>query len=245
MRSLNKLSAVRVVRLKQPGRYGDGGGLWLQVSRWGTKAWLFRFTQNGRARQMGLGALHTVSLAEARERARQVRQQLLDDIDPIEARRERRAALRAEDAKRITFSEAAERYIASHRAGWRSEKHAEQWTATLTRYAFPVIGELPVAAIETAHVLKILEPIWATRTETASRVRGRIESILDWAKARHHREGENPARWRGHLDKLLPPRSRVQRVTTIRRCRMAKCQRSWRRFGSKNVSRRVRSSSPS
>ena len=112
----------------------------------------------------------------------------------------------------MTFDEAARRYIEAHQAGWKNQKHGAQWAATLKEYASPTIGALPVALIDTAHVMTILEPIWATKTETASRVRGRIEAVLDWSKARHYRDGENPARWRGHLDKLLPARSRVAKV---------------------------------
>ena len=167
---------------------------------------------SGQARYMGLGSINDFTLKEARERARTARQKVADGIDPIAERSERKAALRANDAKQISFWEAAERYISAHRAGWRNEKHAAQWTSSLERYAKPVIGDLPVAKIGTAHVMQILEPIWATKTETASRVRGRIEAVLDWAKARHFRGGENPARWKGHLDKLLPARSKVRTI---------------------------------
>lgn len=211
-RESNRLNALKVSKLKAPGRYNDGHGLYLQVSKWGTKAWVFRFMKNGRARHMGLGPLHTLTLQEARERARKARQALLDGIDPIEDRTALRRAERAEAAKRITFKEAAEKYIAAHRAGWKNAKHADQWEATLTTYAYPTIGNLSVADVDTAHVLKIIEPIWGSKTETASRVRGRIESVLDWATARKFRQGENPARWRGHLDKLLPARAKVQKV---------------------------------
>lgn len=212
MRRSNRLSAVLVNKVKEPGRYADGHGLYLQVSVWGTKAWVFRFMQNGRARHMGLGPVHTLSLQEARERAKKARQALLDGLDPIEDRASARLAKRAEAAKRTTFKEAAEKYVAAHRAGWKNAKHADQWESTLTTYAYPIIGNLSVADVDTAHVLKIIEPIWGTKTETASRVRGRIESILDWAAARKFRHGDNPARWRGHLDKLLPARSKVQKV---------------------------------
>ncbi len=209
---LNKLSAAKVKALSKPGRYGDGGGLWLQVSKWNTKAWLFRYTLDGRSRQMGLGSIHTLSLAAAREKAQRSRALLLEGIDPIEAKHGERAAARAEAAKRITFRESAERYIAAHRAGWKNEKHGEQWRRTLETYAFPVVGSIAVADVSTAHVIKVLEPIWEAKTETASRVRGRMEAVLDWARARHFREGDNPARWRGHLDKLLPAKTKVRKV---------------------------------
>jgi len=153
-----------------------------------------------------------VSLLEARKRASERRLQRHDGIDPIEARRAERLKVRLEAAKTITFKECAEGYIKAHRAGWRNGKHASQWEATLATYAEPIIGKLSVQAIDTALVLKVLEPIWTEKPETAGRVRGRMESILDWAKVRGYRMGENPARWKGHLDHLLPARSKVQKV---------------------------------
>jgi integrase len=167
---------------------------------------------NGRPRWMGLGPLALYGLAEARARALDARRKRHDGIDPIDARRADRARHRLEVAKSITFQECAEMYIASHKAGWRNEKHKYQWPATLQAYAYPVFGALPVQAVDTALMLKVLEPIWANKSETASRVRQRIENVLDFAKVRGYREGENPARWRGHLDKLLPARSRVRQV---------------------------------
>ena len=166
----------------------------------------------GRARQMGLGDVNTFSLKEARERAREARQLVADGIDPIEARNEKKATTKADDAKRVSFKEATERYIKAHQPGWKNDKHSEQWRNTLSTYAWPIVGTMPVDKIETGHVMQILEPIWSEKTETASRVRGRVEAVLDRAKARHFRSGDNPARWRGHLDKLLPARSKVQKV---------------------------------
>jgi integrase len=217
---MGKLTAAGVNAIKRPGRYGDGLGLWLQVTRARTKSdpdsvtksWLFRFMQDGRARQMGLGPLHTVSLADARQRALEARKMLLDGVDPIEARKAGRVRARLEAATGLTFRAAAESYIKSHEAGWRNPKHRDQWRNTLASYAYPHFGDLPVAAIDTGLVLKALEPIWTAKPETASRVRGRIESVLDWAAARGYRNGENPARWRGHLDKLLPARAKVARI---------------------------------
>jgi integrase len=167
---------------------------------------------NGRARWMGMGPLHTVNLAEARKRAGEHRLRRHDGIDPIEARRAEKRQAQLDAAKSVTFKECAEAYIKAHRAGWRNGKHAAQWEATLSTYADPVMGGLSVQAIDTVLVLKVLEPIWTTKPETAGRVRGRIESILDWAKVRGYRVGENPARWRGHLDKLLPARAKVRKV---------------------------------
>lgn len=210
-RVLNKLSDRFVRSAKTPGYFGDGGGLWLQVSPAGTKSWVFRFTLNGKSREMGLGAEHTVSLALARERAREQRLLVLDGIDPIEARNATKRTEVAVAARSVTFKAEAEAYIEAHRHGWKNAKHADQWTNTLETYAYPHIGKLLVSEIDTALVMKCLQPIWATKTETASRVRGRIESVLDYATALKHRSGDNPARWRGHLDNLLPKPSKVSK----------------------------------
>ena len=207
-----KLTALGVARLKTPGMYGDGGGLWLQVSGKGGKSWVFRYTLKGKSREMGLGPVSTFSLAEARDKALTCRKLCYDGIDPIETRREQRQDASIEAAKAITFRACAEGYIEAHKAGWRNDKHAAQWTATLETYTHPVFGDLPVQAVDTGLVMKVLEPIWATKTETATRVRGRIESVLDWATTRGYRRGENPARWKGHLANLLPKRSKVQKV---------------------------------
>ena len=189
-------------------------GLYLQIAAAGSKSWIFRYRMNGRKtpRDMGLGPVHTVTLAEAREKAREARKLILEGADPIEAKRARKQAQALEAASAMVFKDCAKKYIAAHKAGWRNAKHANQWTSTLETYAYPVFGSLPVASIDTALVMKVLEPIWKEKTETASRVRGRIEAILDWATARAFRIGENPARWRGHLDKLFPARSKVQKV---------------------------------
>jgi hypothetical protein len=167
---------------------------------------------DGRPHEMGLGSFYDLSLAEARERARGFRKMVKAGVDPIDDRRARRAAQRAERAKVMTFRQCAEAYVAAHQAGWRNRKHAAQWPSTLSAYVYPHFGVLPVQAIDTALVTKTLEPIWLKKPETAGRVRGRIESILDWATARGYRQGENPARWRGHLENLLPKKSKVRRV---------------------------------
>jgi integrase len=209
------LSAASVAKLTKPGRYAVGDGVYLQVSESNTKisrAWLLRFQLNGRARHMGLGPYELVTLAEARAKARDARRLLLDKVDPIEARRAQYRERLLETARGKPFRECAEAYIASHEAGWRDPRSHRQWVRSLTSYVYPRFGDLPVAAIDTALVLAALEPIWRTKPETASRVRGRIESILDWARVRGYRTGENPARWRGHLDHLLPARNRVRRV---------------------------------
>ena len=209
---ISKLSALAVAGAKMPGLYGDGGGLYLQVSANGSKSWIFRFKTRGRTRYMGLGSLKTISLAKAREAANKCRELRLQGIDPIAQRDGVRAAARLEAVKTMTFDECRDAYIAAHQAGWRNAKHRMQWVNTLDTYVSPVFGKLAVQAVDVAWVTQVLEPIWSTKPETASRLRGRIERVLDWAKARSFRAGENPARWRGHLDQLLPARSKVHNV---------------------------------
>jgi integrase len=211
-RAIGRLTALKVEKAKEPGMYADGGGFYLRVTPEGTKNWVLRFMLDRRPRWMGLGPLPLYGLQEARAKALDARRKRHEGIDPIEARRAERARQRLDAAKAITFKECAEAYIAAHRAGWRNGKHAGQWSATLFAYAYPVIGALPVRAVDTGLVVKVLEPIWTAKPETASRVRGRLESILDFAKVRGERDGENPARWRGHLDKLLPAHSKVRQV---------------------------------
>ena len=174
---------------------------------------MFRYRRNGKLHDLGLGPLHTVSLAAARQRAQRCREQRLDETDPLEAKRAGRQAARLAAAKTITFGACATAYIAAHQSGWSNDTHRKQWSATLTTFACPVIGAQPVQAVDTDLVMKVLEPLWETRTETASRLRGRIELVLDWAKTRGYREGENPARWPGHLDNLLPKKSGVKQVS--------------------------------
>jgi integrase len=211
-RTIGRLTALKVEKAKQPGMYCDGGGLYLRVTPEGTRQWVLRYMLNRRPRWMGLGPLSLYGLQEARTKALAARKLRHEGIDPIEARRAQRARKRLEEAKAITFKQCADAYINSHRAGWHNGKHAGQWGATLATYAFPLIGGLAVQSVDIGLVLKVLEPIWTAKPETAGRLRGRIESILDWAKVRGYREGENPARWRGHLDKLLPKRSKVRQV---------------------------------
>lgn len=221
-RALEKLSAAAVKNTNKPGSYGDGGGLWLHVgpnavdangkpTKTG-KSWLYRYMINGKAREMGLGPLHTIGLSEARELARQARKQILQGIDPLEAKHAQRTARALEAAKAITFRDCADRYIDTNRAGWKNQKHGAQWGNTLSTYAYPVIGELSVGEIDTGHVTKILQPIWTEKSETASRLRGRIEAVLNYATTHGWRSGENPARWRGHLENVLPKKSKVAKV---------------------------------
>jgi integrase len=211
-RTLNRLSPLKVQKVRRKGLHADGGGLYLRVSESGTKAWMFRFGLNGKLRDMGLGPIHTISLPRARELARECRELRLQGIDPITHRRASLAARRASDAKATTFRQCADAFIASHESGWRNASHRSQWVNTLAQHVHPTLGDLSVSDIDTALIMKTIEPIWKTIPETASRVRGRIEAVLDWAKVSGYRTGENPARWRGHLDHLLPARAKVARV---------------------------------
>lgn len=209
---LNKLTARTVATANQPGLYGDGGGLYLRVGRGGAKSWCLRYMLDGKAREMGLGGLTKVGLADARKRAATQRLLLVDKIDPLTQRETENSAKKIETARSMTFDQCAKAYIETYRAGWRNAKHTQQWMNTLGTYVYPVLGSVAVADVDVAMVMKILQPIWSVKPETAGRVRGRIEAVLDWAKARGFRTGENPARWRGHLSKLLPARSKVRAV---------------------------------
>lgn len=211
-RQLGKLSALQVTKLSKPGLHGDGGGLTLQITKTGAKSWLFRFMRDGKAYGMGLGATHTVSLQEARQKALEARKLLSDGINPLTAKKQNRIATALENARMMTFDQCAQAYITAHRASWKNVKHADQWTNTIATYASPVFGQLPVAEIDTALVVKCLAPIWESKTETASRLRGRIESVLGWATTSGYRTGENPARWKGHLDNLLATISKSSRT---------------------------------
>jgi integrase len=210
--TIGRLTALKVEKAKHPGMYPDGGGLYLRVTAEGTKHWVLRYMLNRRPRWMGLGSLSLFGLQEARTKALDARRLRHEGVDPIEARRAERARKRLEEAKAITFKQCAEAYVTAHRAGWRNGKHAAQWGATLRAYAYPHIGPLPVQSVDTDLVLRVLEPIWTKKPDTAKRVRGRIECILDSAKARGYRDGENPARWRGHLEELLPDLSKRHQV---------------------------------
>ncbi|MGE6780548.1 tyrosine-type recombinase/integrase [Vreelandella titanicae] len=204
--AIHKLSP-RKVATAEPGKHEDGGGLRLVVSEGGAKKWVLRFTLRSKRREMGLGSFPDTGLAEARRKAENYRKLAKEGTDPIHARE-----LETQQQATPTFTNCAARYIQSHRRSWRNAKHARQWVSTLKTYARPVIGELPVDEIDTHQILNILSPIWVTKTETAKRVQGRIENVLDFASAHKYRDEANPARWRGHLDKLLPKPSKVQKV---------------------------------
>ena len=206
---VNILSAMAVKAATTPGYYFDGNGLYLQVANGGSKSWVLRYAVNKRQREMGLGSLVTFTLAEARDRATKYRQMIADGLDPIDERRNALLIKRMAEANIITFAAAAEKYIAANKSSWRNDKHQDQWRNTLTTYAEPVIGDMSVALVTTAHIMRILEPIWTTKTETATRVRGRVEKVLDWCKVQGYRTGDNPAAWRGHLSEALPKPSKV------------------------------------
>lgn len=213
------LTAKGVESKTEPGYYADGGGLYLRVSKEGkrnsagVKTWAFLYTIAGRAREMGLGPVSDISLAEARDLALDLRKQIRQGIDPIDARQKARDAQAKEASKRFTFAEAAKEYIDAHRAGWKNAKHADQWTNTIATYAAPTFGHLSVSDVDTGLVVRVLKPIWETKNETANRLRGRIESILDWSATQGYRlPGDNPARWHGHLENLFPKPSKVQKV---------------------------------
>lgn len=211
-RTLHRLSSLEVSRRRNPGLLADGGNLYLAVSSASSKSWIFRYKRDGKTKDMGLGSLNAVSLQQARKLASSHRDQLANGIDPLVARSTLRLKAAADTAKSMTFREAAETYMRAQEPSWRNPKHRKQWHSTLESYVYPVFGDVSVAAVDVGMVLRAVEPIWNTKTETASRVRGRIESVLDWATARGLRTGDNPARWRGHLQNLLPARKRIHRV---------------------------------
>ncbi len=209
---LERLNALQVKRLSRPGYHPDGGGLYLQVAQGGARSWVFCYTLKGRSREMGLGPLDIVGLAQARVLAGEARRLKHQGVDPIEHRKAERALEVLEQARSLTFMEAVDAYIEANKAAWRNEKHIKQWKSSLTAYAQPHMGALPVAEVGTDQILKALQPIWGPRAVTAGRVRGRIANVLDWATARGYRRGDNPARWAGHLDKILPARTKVADV---------------------------------
>jgi integrase len=210
--TVNQLTATKVQKVKAPSMYADGAGLYLQVTGNAAKSWIIRYSLRGRAREMGLGSLRKVSLADARRKAAECHKLLDDHIDPIEHRSQARAAAALTSTRSITFKEAAAQYIAVRRKGLKNAKHAAQWGTTIATYAEPMFGKLLVRDIDVGHVHRVLEPIWTTKPETAGRVRGRIEKILGWAKANKYRNGENPAGWPDNLDQLLPKLSEVRKV---------------------------------
>ncbi len=213
-RKAKELGALAVSRLKTPGLHFVGGvdGLAIQGFESGARTWILRVMVGGKRRDMGLGGYPDVTLAGARDAARIARDKIRNGIDPIEEGRAARSALAASRASAMTFEQCAFAYIAVKEAEWVNAKHGQQWRNTLETYAYPVVGKLLARDVGQTHVLKILEPIWSTKTETATRLRGRIESVLDWATVRGYRSGDNPARWKGHLDKLMAMPGKIKNV---------------------------------
>ena len=207
-------SAKSVEAIKEVGYHNCAQGLYLQVSKQGTKSWLYRYTSplTQTRREMGLGSFNFVSLAQARQYAIEGKRLVINGQDPIEERKKEQIKVQLKQARNLTFKEIAEACIAAKAPEWKNAKHSQQWNNSLEAYAFPILGELPISDITTDLILKALEPIWITKAETASRVRQRIETIWDWARARKYVEGENPARLRGHLDKILAKTAKVKRV---------------------------------
>jgi len=210
-RQRDRLTDRKIQTLKLPGFYADGGNLYLDAWNLPSKNWVLRYSRNGRAHDYGLGTYPAVGLAAARLARDAALTKLRSGIDPVEERRAEKLAPKLERGRAMTFRQCAEAYIAAHEAGWRNAKHVRQWSQTLDAYVYPVFGSLPVQVVDTALVMKVVEPIWNTKTKTAARVRGRIAAILDWATAREYRSSgqPNPARWKGHLENLLPRKSKV------------------------------------
>lgn len=213
-RKAKELSALVVGRLNTPGNHAVGGvsGLYLYVNDNGARSWVLRISVSGKRRHMGLGGFPDVTLAQARDKARTLRAAVDEGIDPIAQREMKRSALRAASSTERTFEQVASAYIQAHCDSWKNPKHRAQWVSTIETYANPIMGKLLVAHVHQEHVLQVLEPIWKSKNETASRLRGRIEAVLDFATVRKYRTGENPARWKGYLDKLLPAPGKVQKV---------------------------------
>lgn len=209
-----ELTPLAVSKIKVTGWHAVGhvSGLGLKVAPSGSRARVLRTMVAGKRREFGLGGFPTISLASARERARTILDKIYSGTDPLTSKREAKAVLMAQKAKKVTFKNLAQQYIDQFESGWKNSKHAAQWTTTLETYAYPICGVMVVADITTPIILNILEPIWTTKTETASRLRGRIEAILDYATAKGLREGPNPARWKGHLELTLPAKRRVSPV---------------------------------
>jgi integrase len=208
------LTALQVRNAKPGDKLSDGGGLRLDVDRNGNKSWTFRFTSplTGKERFMGLGSARDVTLAEARDAAAEARALIRQRKDPIEDRKEQRTVARVEASRAVTFTQYCEQFITGREAGWKNPRHRQAWRNSLRDYAYPIIGHVPVADVGTAEVLSVLRPIWTSRTETASRVRGRIEAILSSAKVEGLRTGDNPAVWRGHIAEVLPSKRKVSNV---------------------------------
>lgn len=211
-REIEKLSALTIKHAKARGLLSDGGGLYLQISATGAKSWIYRYMRRGTPRTMGLGSLNTIGLADARTKAEECRRLLSEGIDPIQARLEQRAKVKQEATQAVTFKKCSEDYIAGKKIEWKNAKHTWQWSNSLEKYVYATIGDTAVQDIDTKLVLKVMEPIWQEITETATRIRERIETVLEWAKTRGYRTGDNPARWKGHLENFLANPAKIHKV---------------------------------
>jgi integrase len=211
-RTLHRLTALSIARAKTAGYLADGGGLYLQVTETGARSWIFRFQIDGRRREMGLGPFPAISLASARNLSQEALALVKAGSDPIAERNLQRARQRLEEGRSVTWDHAVEQFLADHETTWRNPRHRRQWRSTLATYVSPVMGNLSAGTIGTPEVLRVLQPIWRSKPVTASRVRGRIERVWDWCKVRGYAQGENPARWRGHLDKVFPASRKVRKV---------------------------------
>src|SRR5215467_10522973 len=222
MRDFHRLTARQVATATLPegeskALLHDGAGLYLQLMRSVSgdainRSWIYKYELHGRRREMGLGSLQDFTLAEARQRHRVLRQQVSDGIDPLAERRQRNAERVAEAAKTMTFRDCFEACLASHEGGWKNAEHRRQWRTSIEQDVLPILGDLAVDDIGTPHVIKVLEPIWKAKPETASRTRGRIERVLAWATVRGFRSGDNPGRWRGHLQEMFPAVGKIAKV---------------------------------
>ena len=210
-REINKLSDRGVKAEKEQGRYADGNGLYLQVSKSGSKSWLYRFMLDGKAREMGLGSIAILPLTEARKKALDCKKLLREGVDPIMERHKRLAMEKADNQEIPSFKKCTKEYLKAHSAGW-SKRHADTWIKSIKLYAYSTLGSMPINTIERSHIIRVLDPIWREKTETANKLRGRIERVLDWATVQDYRKGDNPARWQGYLDKLLPKPSDIHKV---------------------------------
>lgn len=207
------LTVREIESKKTPGMFADGNGLYLRVTKGGAKNWIFRYMKSGKSHDMGLGVYPFISLADARNAAFELKKSLLSGVDPIVEKKETKLKKQIEAAKTVSFKNAAEIYIQDKSPEWKNPKHLQQWNNTLANYVYPVFGDFPVGEIDTTLVLKVFEPIWNAKTVTATKVRQRIEAVLDWAKSRGYRSGENPARWNGHLENLLADPGKVSKTT--------------------------------
>ena len=231
---MTKLTALQIKNAK-PGMLHDGGGLYLQVSKVGSKSWIYRYFSDGKSHDHGLGSFKVLTLAEAREAALQCRKLRAQGLDPIREKKQQRIAARLEDAKAITFKDCVEQYLKAHASAWKENRHKDKWERSLELYAYPTLGDLPVGEIDIDYVFRALDLIWEDKNETASRVRGRIEQVLDWARVRGFREGDNPARWNGNLSHLLPAKNKIAKKKHLKSLPYADLPDFWKELSQRST----------